>query len=131
MLPTSACRPAAKPAWLVVNAVAGQVLLGDEAEQLAVASDGGRVVERALVERRQAEAGEQALRVWDKLLQHVERGPLHAGRKVHVLAAVAGDAQLGQAENAHAGVAGSGDRGPNVPGVCVPRHRRLIDGGGG
>ena len=36
--------PAAEPARLVVNAVAGQVLLGDETEQLAVAGESGGVV---------------------------------------------------------------------------------------
>ena len=60
-----------------------------------------------------------------------ERGLLHAGREEHVLAAVAGDAQLGQAENADAGLAQPSQRGPNVPGVGVPGHRRLIQRRGG
>ena len=41
-----------------------------------------------------------------QLVQHVERHLLRAGRMERVLAAVAGDAQLGQAEDAHAGLAG-------------------------
>src|SRR5882757_91622 len=41
-------RPATKPAWLVVNAVAGQMLLRHQAQEPPVAGDGHRVVDGAL-----------------------------------------------------------------------------------
>ena len=61
----------------------------------------------------------------------LERRLLHAGREEHVLAAVAGDAQFRQAENADAGLAGGRHRGPNVPLIRFPSHRRCVHGSGG
>ena len=45
-----------KPAWFVVDAVAGQMLFGHEAEQAAIAHDSDRVVESPFVKRRQTES---------------------------------------------------------------------------
>ena len=61
-------RPAAEPAWLVMNAVARQVLFRNKAEELTVARDRGRVVDSTFVKHGQAEAGDEALRIGHELL---------------------------------------------------------------
>ena len=61
----------------------------------------------------------------------LERSVLHAGGEEHVLAAIAGDAQFGQAEDADPSVARGSNGGPNVPAVGFPGHRRLVNSRGG
>ena len=63
-----------------------------------------------------------------KWVYSIER---HAGGKKGILTPIPTDAQFRQAQDADFGFAGSSDRRPNVPGVCFPGHRRLINGCGG
>ena len=124
-------RPRLEPTRLVVQAVAAEKSLGDESRDLPVDRQAGAVEQGAAVEERQAKAHDHAFRGRHNLLQHGQRGLLQARAVKSVLAAIAGDAQLGQAKDARPLGPRRLDRGKNVVAVAGPIHRRLIEHGGG
>src|SRR4029079_12350555 len=85
---------------------------------------------RAVKQQRQAERDDHAARFGQQLLQYAEGHLLRAGSVERVFAAVAGDAQLGQAEDADAGLAGVGCGPAEARTVAVPIEGRLVQNGG-
>ena len=95
-------RPRLEPARLVVDAVAGEELLADEADDRAVDEQRRGVVQRLLVIDRQPDGDDHAVGQRRERLELGERGVLQAVHEERVLAAVAGDRQLGQAQQGDA-----------------------------
>jgi hypothetical protein len=110
-----------------VDAVAGKVLLADDPHQPAVGDEGRRIVEAALEPQREAEGHDDPAGVRHDLGEHVQGHPLHAGREKRVLAAVARDAHLRQAEDRDPRGPRGGDRCQDAVAVAVPIERRLIE----
>jgi hypothetical protein len=110
-----------------VDAVAREVLLADDPRQPAVSHQGRRVVETALEPQREPEGHDDPAGVRHDLGEHVQGHPLHAGREKRILAAVAGDAHLRQAEDRDPRGPRRGDRLQDAVTVAVPIERRLIE----
>ena len=125
-LPDHAGRPLLEPAWFVVDTVGRQELLAHQAEQLAIDEERRRVVQARLVEHRHADCDDQPFGVRQQLAQFVECLALDADREEHVLAAVAGDGQFGQADQLSPGGTGFVDGRQQSPAVARPVHRRLV-----
>ena len=119
-------RPRLEPARLVVNAVAGEELLGDEADDHAVGEQRGGVVQRLLVIDAAADRDDHAAGQRRERVELRERDVLQAVHEERVLAAVSGDRELGQAQQRHALGARVLDRDAQVREVRVPRERRLV-----
>jgi len=72
-------RPGPKPARLIVNALAGEVLLADDAGQPAVGQERNGIVDGVLEPHRQADRHGHAPRLRQDLAEHPPGHPLDAG----------------------------------------------------
>ena len=113
-----------------MNAVAREVLLAGEAEDLPVGHEGGDVVKRVAKEEGKTERNDHAARVRQDLLQTVEGEALHVRRLEGVLAAVPGDAEFRQAKERHPALPGLADGVSDAQGVAVPVEGRLVEDSG-
>jgi hypothetical protein len=73
-----ASRPGAKPAGLVVDSVAGQMLLAGQPDQAAVGDQGHGIVDAAAVPDREADRHGKAGCLRHDLLKQLPGGSLHA-----------------------------------------------------
>ncbi len=109
-----------------MNAVARQIALGDEAQDAAVDDQARGIEQSVLIRHGQTDRDDHPLRVRHDLGQHLGGHPLHARGLKRVLAAIARDAQLGQAKNADLIGLRGGDRSENPLPIAIPIERRLI-----
>ena len=124
-------RPGLKPTRLVVDALPCEILLGRQPQQFAVDRQGRRVEPPAAAQHRQPQRDDHPPRLGQNLVEHAG-GHCHRGRRVKgVFTSVPGDAQLGQAEDAHAIGPGRFDRADDVGRISIPVERRLIQRGSG
>ena len=126
----AADRPGLEPARLIVDAVAGEKPLGGKTENPTVSHQRRRVVKRAMVQHGQPNRDDNSASARHDLFQHSPGGALHGRREKRVFTAVAGDAQLRQAEQTDPLAAGRLDAGDNVRLVRLPRQRSLIQDSG-
>jgi hypothetical protein len=113
-----------------VNAVACEVALGHEAEDLPIGEEASGVEESVLVQDGQPDRNHDPFGRGGDALEDAESPFLDPAGQEGVFAAVAGDAQLGQAEDAHAAALGLGDARKDVRLVAFPIERRLVQYGG-
>jgi len=124
----TAAGPGPEPAGLVVNPVAGEVLLAHDPRQPAIRGDRHGVVHAVLVPDRQADRDRESPGLRENLLEHPPGHPLDSWREERILAAVARDAEFGEAKEGDPVRPGGGDgRHDPVP-VPVPVERRLVEG---
>ncbi len=92
-------RPGLEPARFVVQAIAAKEPLGDEAGDPPIDGQTGTVEQGVAVHQRQPEADDHAVRVRQDCRERFARRLLKSHAVEGVFAAVAGDAQFGQAED--------------------------------
>jgi hypothetical protein len=114
-----------------VDAVAGQELLADEAGDGAVDEQRRAVVQRLLEVHRQADGDDQPAGQRGQRLELGQGLLLQRWHEERVLAAVAGDGQLGQQHQAGALGPGRGDGLLDAGAIAVPVHRGLVQTGDG
>ncbi len=124
-------RPGLEPARLVVDAVAGQSALGNQAEDPPVIHQCAGIEHRLVVPDREPDADDDALGVPRDLAQHFRRRVENGGREKHVFATVTADAELGQTQDAHALGLRLRDHIQDVFRVGVPGEGRLVESRGG
>jgi len=135
--PADPCRgraafmPGLEPARLVVDAIAGEMLLGHASQHPSIGDHRYAIEQRAVVQARQTETHHQPVRLGQQFEQHAFGLHHDVGAMEGVLAAIAGDAQLGQAEQADLRGAGVTDGGQDALLVPVPIERGLVEDGGG
>ena len=122
-------RPRLEPPRFVVNAVPSKGSLGHESGEPAVHGQGAGVVGGLRVLDGQPQTRDQAGRLGHDLEQQIHGGPPNAWRGKCILAAVAGDTQLGQAEHTDSPLSRGPQRRLDVRPVVVPVEGRLVQGG--
>ena len=119
--------PGVEPAGFVVEAVSGEVFLGDEAFNFAVDEKGDGIVDGIFYPDGKADRDDHALGFGGDL---DEAGPGSFGgfvREELVLTAVAGDGELGETEDGDVGVAGVRDALKDAATVAGPVEGDLVE----
>jgi hypothetical protein len=123
--------PGLEPAGFVVDAVAGEVLFADEAEDPAVGDEGGGVEDAVVDPQREAEGDDHAAGGREDFEEGLEGLAEGVGGLEGVLTSVSGEAELGEAEDRGLLVSGFGDGGEDAPHIPAPVERGLVEDGGG
>ncbi len=119
--------PGVEPAGFVVEAIAGEVFLGDEASDFTVDEDGDGVVDGIFDPDREPNGDDHFLGFDGDF---GEAGPGSLGDFVGeelVLTAVAGDGEFGEAEDGDVGGAGLGDGFEDAAAVAGPVEGDLVE----
>ncbi len=124
-------RPGFEPSRFVMQSVAAQESLAHETRDAAIDRQTSAIEQCAAMENRQAQADRHAFRRRQNLLQDGQGGVLQSRTLESVFAAIAADAQFGQAEDACALKPRGRDGGEDVVAVARPIHRGLVEYGGG
>ena len=102
------------------------MLLGDEAGDLSVRQNAGRVVNTVGDKQWQPNGDDHAIGFRSDLLQHVPRRLPDVRCQEHVFAAITGNAQLGQTQHVHLLLASRADGFKDSLSIPVPVQWRLV-----
>ena len=123
--------PWREEAGFIMHAIIGQKLLCRETQNLTVAQHGRRVIRVARQAHRQAHHHANPVGPRAHLLQMRQCRQRHPVAQKQIFAAVAGQAQLGQAQQLHARRFGLLDSRLNISQVVGPVDGNLVEGGSG
>lgn len=122
--------PGAEPARFVVQTIACKVLFGGEAGDGPIGNEAGGVEDTVAVEERQSHGDGEIAGGGDDLQQLLPCGLPDVRCEKHVFAAIAGDAEFGEAEHLNVLFAGLVQNLQDAVQVSIPVERGLVQVGG-
>ncbi len=120
-------RPRLEPSRFVMNAIARQKPLGDQTQDFPVGQHRRRIEQAPTVHDRQADRHRQAFGLGQQRLQDPPRLDRGAPALKRILAAIPGNAQLGQTNDPHLVGAGHSQALNNALVIALPIQRGLVD----